>query len=115
MVRANSEDMALYCLLTHLAFFSISVFQDLSNTPFQHNGLFFNLKWKSLPQKLRDQRINLYKSVFYHIKSQVSEQGIPSFDDHCSLVGRVLNCITGSNPALSVVSHHCATHLFFIA
>ena len=33
-------------------------FQDFSHIPFYHNRLFYNLKWKSLPQKLRDERVS---------------------------------------------------------
>ena len=36
-----------------------------------------------------------------------------SFDDNCSSVGRVLDWITGSNPAISVMCHQ-AKHIFFI-
>ena len=43
----------------HLNFCRV-FFQDLSYTPFQHNRLFYNLKWKSLHQNLRGER---FKSV----------------------------------------------------
>ena len=61
--QTEPSHLDLHCLLIHFAFFSISIFarfffQDLSDTPIKHNGLFCNLKLKSILQKLRGERVN---------------------------------------------------------
>ena len=45
-------------------------FQDLSNNPFERNLLFYNLKWKSLPQQLRGEKVKRYSSPILKISIQ---------------------------------------------
>ena len=57
-------------LSTHFVFsqshFCIFLFQDLFNTPLQHNGLCFWFKWKSLPKNFRGERV---KDMFSYLVS----------------------------------------------